>query len=230
MRLLTALLVCLSPAFAQTWSLGLTIGGLLTDEFRPRYSDYTSEPHRLLVGPTARLQLDSGAGFEAGALRKAIGYRYAFGLRGLGFKESETKAAAWEFPLLFHYGHARARLTPFVNAGISLRRIAGARQTGRECTQLPTVQCTLFARTEVRELRSPTTTGLVIGGGMEVRLAWLRLSPEVRFTRWLSRPFTDPIASGNQVELLVRIAVAVAGRSHRLQATGRPTYTSRHSR
>lgn len=213
MRLLTAFLVCLPPAFAQTWSLGLTIGGLLTDDFRLRDSAYTSEPRRFLVGPTVRLQLDSGVGFEAGALRKPIGFRYAFGRPGLGFAEYETEAAAWEFPLLFHYGDARGRRAPYVSAGISLRRIAGASQTGRECTQLPSVVCTSFTPTELRELHNPTTAGLVIGGGMEVRLAWLRLSPEVRFTRWLSRPFTDPIASGNQVELLMRIAVAVAGRS-----------------
>jgi hypothetical protein len=195
----------------QTWSAGVTAGGLPVSDFGKGATGYTTTPSRLLIGPTIRLRLPSGVGFEAGALRKGVDWDYIFGRLGIGHTEYHMRAAAWQFPLLLHLGRSAGPVTPYVSAGMSLRRITGVNQKGQNCTQLPTEVCTPFERTEAPELDNTTSGGVVIGGGLEFGVAFLRLSPEVRFTRWLSRPFTAPPAGENQVEVLVRVAVPIAG-------------------
>jgi hypothetical protein len=208
--LLLAALAWLPTASGQTWSAGVTAGGLPFNDFGKGATGYTTTPSRLLIGPTLRLRLSSGVGFEAGALRKSVTFDYIFGVN-ISYSEYHMQSAAWQFPLLFHYGRSAGPVTPYFNAGMSLRRITGVNQKGQNCTQLPTVVCTPFERTEAPELDNATSGGVVIGGGLEFGVSFLRLSPEVRFTRWLSRPFSAPLASENQVEVLVRIAVPIAG-------------------
>jgi hypothetical protein len=209
--LVLAALLWLPVLAGQSWSAGLTTGLLPVDEFGPADSRYMTAPNRLLIGPTIRLRLASGVGFEAGALRKGVDFDSISGRLGIGLTRYHTSAAAWQFPLLFHYGGKSRPVAPYFNVGMSLRRISGVNQKGENCTQLPTVVCTPFERAEAQELENATTSGVVLGGGLEFGVAFLRLSPEVRWTRWLSRPFTTPPASENQIEVLVRIAVPIAG-------------------
>jgi hypothetical protein len=48
-----------------------------------------------------------------------------------------------------------------------------------------------------------------MGAGLEVRESFARLSPEVRFTRWLGHPLIAPIANDNQLQILLRIALPI---------------------
>lgn len=72
---------------------------------------------------------------------------------------------SWEFPILAKYRvPVRGRVAPFLVGGGSFERneLLRAAQVGP----------------------ATTTTGFVAGGGMEARVRWLRLSPEVRYTHW----------------------------------------------
>jgi hypothetical protein len=220
---ITVVLILVSAAApaveAQTWSVGVTAGALPLRDFHLVESTFgsiepyltRSPPNRFLIGPTVRLRLPSGLGFEAGALRKGIDFDYAFGRPGTAFTQYHAEAAAWQFPLLLQYGFfqggsSRRRMTPYLGAGAAIRRITGGEQIGENCVQLPTMECTAFRRTELPELENPTTGGVVFGAGVEFTAGFIQLSPEVRYTRWLSRPFSAPLAEENQIEVLVRIA------------------------
>ena len=59
------------------------------------------------------------------------------------------------------------------------------------------------------ELSTDTTRGFVMGGGVDVKVLLIHISPEVRYTRWGSAHFVDPIrlisSKQNQAEFLVGI-------------------------
>jgi len=50
-------------------------------------------------------------------------------------------------------------------------------------------------------------SGFVLGGGIEVRVPFLRISPEIRYTRWGSENFLDALnilrSNKNQWEFLI---------------------------
>jgi hypothetical protein len=49
-----------------------------------------------------------------------------------------------------------------------------------------------LSTSNVRELHDRSAWGLVIGGGIELRLGGLRFTPEIRYTGWTSRHFESP--------------------------------------
>jgi hypothetical protein len=220
--MIVATLLSLRPVSAQSWSAGVTAGALPIRDFQLAESTFVAEsyanhspPNRFLIGPTVRLRLPTGWGFEAGALRKGIDFDYAFGRPGTTFTQYHTEATAWQFPLLLQYafshvGSSQRRATPYLSAGAAIRRITGGAQTGESCVQLPTIECMPFRRTDLPELENATTGGVVVGVGVDVTAGPIQLSPEVRYTRWLSRPFTAPLADENQLEALLRLAITVS--------------------
>lgn len=62
---------------------------------------------------------------------------------------------------------------------------------------------------EPSELRHTSTTGLVLGAGLDFKVPLLHLTPEVRYTRWRANLFQDSSdllsSSRNQVEFLVGV-------------------------
>jgi hypothetical protein len=59
------------------------------------------------------------------------------------------------------------------------------------------------------ELRNTSTIGLVLGAGLDLKIPLLRLTPELRYTRWRANLFQDSsgLLSSNrdQVEFLLGI-------------------------
>jgi hypothetical protein len=59
------------------------------------------------------------------------------------------------------------------------------------------------------QLNEKTTTGFVVGGGLDVRALLIHISPEIRYTRWGAQHFLDPNggfhSNQNQAEFLVGI-------------------------
>lgn len=198
------------PSASAQVSLGVAIGGIVTDDFASSEGmAYTPSSERLLIGPTFRMRTHSGLGVEVAALRKGLGFQYRLGRPGLGLTEYRADATMWQFPLLLQYGRTLGGVTPYVSAGPTLRWISGGTETGQNCTQLPSVVCTPFSRTDLSDIENRTTAGILVGAGVDVGMRLFRLSPEVRFTRWLEQSFRALPASDSQVELLLRIAIPV---------------------
>jgi hypothetical protein len=204
----------LQNVYAQQVSAGIRIGGTFTDEFRNTRGlpTYTAVSERFLIGPSLRVRTHSGAGFEIAAVHKNFSYRYAFGRGGLGRTDYDATASMWQFPLLAQYGHRFGPVLPYLSVGPSLRMIGSAKAKGETCTSLPSVSCTPFSQSDVPEVDSGATLGFVAGGGMEIPFAFLRLSPELRFTRWHRSPFKDSLVETRaQIEFLLRVAIPVRG-------------------
>ena len=100
----------------------------------------------------------------------------------------------WEFPLLLKYGLPGPFVRPFLDAGVAFDRWSGFKQLQ------------VLAVTNKSDV-SGTNTGFVAGAGIELHTPLIRLSPEIRYTRWGAGSITDLSgalrSNQNQVEVLV---------------------------
>jgi opacity protein-like surface antigen len=193
MSMKLALLVCAFAmgSVAQPVSVGLKGGVPITDAletFRGNQSAYFTSTHRYLVGPTVQLNFPFRFSVEVDALYRRLGYEYNQ-FAGPGSPTStRTVANSWEFPVLGKYAIWGGPLRPFVDAGANFRHISGVDQ----------IRSTLTAvnvNVTAPEFNDSSDIGFVFGGGVEIKLGFIRITPELRYTRWGSENFRDPVAS-----------------------------------
>ena len=181
-------------AVAQPIGFGLKLGTPLTDAFNTasdNNTSYSSETNRYIIGPQVELRLPAGLSIELDALYTKLNFSSVGGVAS-SVASSVTDASAWEFPLLLKYkfGGASAGVAavrPFVDTGVSFRRLTDISKvtnfiTGNSSTASPA------------ELQDKNSTGFVIGGGVEIRALFLRISPEFRYTRWGTANFREGIS------------------------------------
>jgi opacity protein-like surface antigen len=199
-----------AAAFAQPIGFGLKVGAPLTEAFDTATgpsSSYTSSTKRYLIGPQVELRLPAGLGIELDALYTRLNFASVSGVAS-SFVTAATVADAWEFPLLLKYkfGGANAGVAavkPFVDTGASFRRLTNISQIRNFVTGSQN-------NTNPAELQDRNATGFVIGGGVEIRALFIRISPEVRFTRWGTANFREGVSNlletnRNQGQFLVGI-------------------------
>lgn len=100
---------------------------------------------------------------------------------------------SWEFPILVKYKFSGGPIRPYVGAGPTFRRIQDVLRVGTPI------------------VRDSNSAGVVLGGGVELHLLFIRISPEVRFSRWGGQSFRDATnllfeANRNQGQFLVGIS------------------------
>jgi opacity protein-like surface antigen len=200
-----SLLLCLFgsvAAFAQPISVGVKGGVPLTDFLDTVSSGNVlvrSKTQRYIVGPTVELRLPAGFGVEFDALYRHFNYSATTSLAN-AVTSIDTTANAWEFPLLLKKRFASGPVRPFVSAGVTWNKISGVSQSIRSSVGLTTAP----------ELSNDVATGFVAGAGLDMRLLILRITPEIRYTRWGSNSFRSIFPPGgslnsnqNQAEFLV---------------------------
>lgn len=184
-----------SSAFAQLpFGLGLKGGVGLTDAYQDNtFSSVRtySDAKDYIIGPFAELRLPFGFGVEADALFRPL----SFAIQAPGFSSS-TRFSTWEFPILAKYRFKAPIARPYIDAGPVFR-------TTTENTQFL------------------SNHGFAAGGGIDIKLLFLHLSPEIRYIRWGSDSSNASIPAGtgtasfgtdyahsnlNQVEFLVGIS------------------------
>ena len=175
--------------FGQVFSVGVKGGVPITDAFHAIQGEpasYFTNTKRYLIGPTGELHLPLGFSVEVDALYKRLGYQYLANPT-TGTVAAQTVANSWEFPLLIKWALPAGPIRPFVDAGASFRHISGVHQiqetfgVGNTSTRNPV------------EFHKSTDEGFAFGGGLEFKLGRLRISPEVRYTRWGGENFRDPV-------------------------------------
>lgn len=189
-----ALLVCALAvgAVAQPVSFGVKFGVPVTDAletFQGNQAAYVSNTHRYLVGPTVQLNLPFRFSIEVDALYRRLGYEYNQ-FAGPGSPTStRTVANSWEFPVLGKYAIWGGPARPFIDAGANFRHISGVDQirNGISALNIPV--------NPVPEFNKDNDIGFVFGGGVEFKLGHVRITPELRYTRWGSENFRDPVAA-----------------------------------
>jgi hypothetical protein len=98
---------------------------------------------------------------------------------------------SWEFPLLLKYKLRTRVLHPFVEAGVVPRTITGkVVETFQTFVTIPGP-----TTTSTYPASYSPTVGFVAGAGLQFNPGRLRLTPQVRYTRWA----TAPVGGGNVV-------------------------------
>jgi hypothetical protein len=181
-------------SFAQLVSIGVKGGVPITDAFetfRGNQASYATNTKRYVAGPAAQLNIGPFA-VELDALYKRLGYQYQQTGPG-GSATAQTVANSWEFPLLGKFAFLPGPIRPFVDAGASWRHISGIEQVRDVVNTAGSVLHTSF--NTAPEFNKRNDVGFVFGGGVELRISRLRISPEFRYTRWGSENFRDPVGS-----------------------------------
>jgi opacity protein-like surface antigen len=159
MRLLFAFtFLAASAAYPQSVSFGLKGGVPLANALKVTDpATYTSDRSPFVIGPAVELGLPLGLAVEADLLYRRLHWASS---------TSATTGQTWEFPILAKYRFPGPLLRPFIDAGISFRRFAA------------------FSTDQPPEVKGRAATGATIGAGLELHLPVVRLSSEIRYTRW----------------------------------------------
>lgn len=193
-RVLFLLAIATGSVCAQKLAWGAKVGAPFTSELIS-VSPYSSQTTPITVGPTAELLLPFGLSFEADALYK----RFSFDRQSGQIGTTGVTSNSWEFPLLVKLRSPGILVRPYADGGVSFRTLQGLTQFGSS----------LLPGGDPVELKHSSNTGFVLGAGLEVHLPFLRISPELRYTRWGSKTFEATgggLASRqNQFELLVGV-------------------------
>ncbi|MCL4402302.1 MAG: PorT family protein [Acidobacteria bacterium] len=200
MRALFLFLIGAASAFSAPFTIGVKAGVPLTDFFSTVQSPnfgFNSSTKRYIIGPTAQLNLPLGFAVEFDALYRRFNYNSTSTLPDLA---SQTSGNAWEFPLLLKYRFPGVVIRPFVDAGVAWDTLSGLKQSFSNA----------ISTGNPAQLRNSTTTGIVVGGGLDVHAIVLHIAPEVRFTHWGSEHFRDAVnnlihSNQNQAEFLLGI-------------------------
>ena len=197
------LLVLTSAAAAQPFGAGFKIGLPLNDAFELQSTNNlagTLKSKKYIIGPQFELRLPAGFSIEFDALYTSFRVDTISGVAGNLLAPFD--ADSWEFPLLLKKKFGGPSVVavsakPFVDVGASFRRLGDIGNIGGFITG---------NNNDVDK----SATGFVVGGGVEIRLLFIRFSPEFRFTRWgtdnLRAGVTNILSTNrNQGQLLVGI-------------------------
>ena len=184
------LLVFLSQvALAGPFGFGVKGGVPMTDmidSVSSRDLSLASATKRYTIGPTVEIRLPFGFGVEADFLYKRTSIELVQDPSGETTTEQKS-ATSLEFPLLGKYRLPGDEVRPYVAAGVSFRHLSDLKAfvTGAD----------------------PASRGFVMAGGIQFKLGPVRLSPELRWTRWGSGSGETGVLkyNRNQAEFLVGI-------------------------
>lgn len=208
MRSLLLLLLTSTVAFSEIVSFGVKGGVPLTDAFKiSGGSTFFSDKQPYTIGPVLELNLPFRLSVEFDALYKPLEYGSnveSISPDGRTLTSMRTTGSSWQFPLLLKYRLTGGLLRPYLGAGFAFHRLSGLKQlTGRAGDPSP------VESSEPRELIDSSGMGAVLGGGLELRVPFIRLSSEIRYTRWGSMNFRsvagDFRSHANQAEFLLGI-------------------------
>jgi hypothetical protein len=134
------------------------------------------------------LNLPAGLGIEADMMYRRVGYSNTASAVD-GSLTSVFNSNAFTFPILLKYKFPGTLARMYISGGFAFRALS-----------------------DVPQLFEATSKGLVLGGGIRYDLKVLKISPELRFTRWNNDVFDTNSGHGStlnskksQVEFLVGI-------------------------
>jgi hypothetical protein len=188
-------------AGAQVFSAGVKAGTPFSEtnlsrmiSSRGGFGPSTLNVRRYTLGPTVEFALPYRLRFEADVLYKRLDQTDHRFLSPTFGTIQRLAANSWEFPLLLKYVWQQGAVGPFGVLGGSIRRI-NSFDYSQETFSGSSYN---IVRGQVEE--GHTQGGWVIGSGLRFNLSVVKISPEVRYTRWTSDTF---LPTRNQVEFLL---------------------------
>ncbi len=196
-RLCSILLMAASTVLGQGISFGVKGGVPLTDALHVLdRSRYLSDKAPYVIGPVVELRLFAGLSAEANLLYRRV--EYTSTTQATPQVVGRTTGRVFEVPVLAKYRVPGELFRPFVSAGLSYRRLAHFEQ-----------RLTTGGISEPPELTNRSTSGATVGGGLEASLPLVRVSAELRYTRWGSSSFRSALSGLasqlNQADFLLGI-------------------------
>jgi|ERR1019366_2207540 hypothetical protein len=186
-------------ASAQSISVGVIGGAPFTDvvnatnqnnlAFLPKSTNFT-------IGPSFQVNLPLSLRLEVDALYRP----YSFSATstaplGFGFASAppiNVSGTQWSFPILAQYRFKLPVVKPFIEGGLSFDHLSNLSTAAKEITSGP------------GQLVQQSHAGVVLGGGVDVKIPFFRISGELRYTHQGSADF-QAISNLNQAEVLVGV-------------------------
>jgi len=188
LKLALMFLLAAAAAYPQKlFSFGAKIGHPFEDVLHSQLtlgSILTPSSGRYTLGPTVELNLPHRVSIEADILFRPI----RFDAQTLGVTTDRITGYEWRFPLLAKYRLKGGRVRPYLAGGPAWQAVTGVKSGSG--------------------LAVKSATGGVAAGGLEVKVATVRLSGELRYTRWGAASVRSVLtglahSNLNQVDLLV---------------------------
>ncbi len=186
-------LLSFSALSAQSLSVGVIGGAPFTDvttsnvvnglQSIPKTTNFT-------VGPVLQVNLQLSLRLEVDALFRP----YHITITGLNVSD-DIKGQDWSFPVLLQYRiHTPVPMVhPFVEAGLAFDHLAGISAAAKSAIA-----------SGPGELLHQSDTGIVLGGGIDVKVPFVRVSAELRYTHATVSQFAS-FSNLNQAEVLVGV-------------------------
>ena len=183
--------LCAASAYPQNISIGAIGGAPFTDvvnsynqnnlSFLPKSTNFT-------IGPSLQINLPLNLRFEFDVLYRP----YSFSPTNLLLGNYTVSATQWSFPFLLQYRFNTPIVKPFVEVGASFDHLADINSAVNNITTGPG---TLLQR---------SNGSVILGGGVDVKIPFVRISGELRYSHLGSANF-QAISNLNQAEVLVGV-------------------------
>lgn len=183
---------------AQTFSVGVIGGAPFTDvvsavnqnnlAFLPKSTNFT-------VGPSFQLNLPLSFRIEVDALYRPYSFSATPILPPSGAAvaiPTNVSGSEWRFPVLAQYRFHLPFVSPFIEGGVSFNHLSN----------LSSAVSNLASGSG--ELLRQSNAGVVLGGGVDLKIPFVRLSGELRYTHEGGSYFRD-ISNVNQAEVLIGV-------------------------
>jgi hypothetical protein len=183
-------------ACAQSISVGVLGGAPFTDVTNAvSNSTISSVPKstNFIVGPALQVNLPASFRIEVDALYRPYSFQINFPIVNFLTGAPTVSANQWQFPFLLQYRFKTPVLKPFVEAGVSfdhLANISAAAQT--------------IAAGQPGALVHASHASVVLGAGVDVKIPFVRLSGELRYSHAGSADFAA-LSNLNQAEVLIGV-------------------------
>ena len=192
MRAFLLLAVIPAALSAQNISIGAVGGVPFSDALNSVQTGTTSTLYKstnFTIGPALQVNLPMNFRIEADALYRPSSFKIVN-----PFGTTNIDANQWRFPVLLQYRFkAFPVVKPFLSAGGSFEHLSGVSSAA-----------TSIAAGTTGQLLQKSHGSLVLGGGVDVKVPFVRISGELRFTRQGSEDFRG-LGNLNQAEFLLGI-------------------------
>lgn len=190
---------CTISASAQSiFSIGVIGGAPFTDVVNATNQNnfaFVSTSTNFVVGPSFQVNLPLSFRIEVDALYRPYGFTAtstASAPLATSVRPANVSGGEWTFPILAQYRFKTPVVKPFVEAGVSFDHLTNL-----------SADATYFASGPGSLIRR-TNAGVVLGGGVDVQIPFIRLSGELRYTHEGSADF-EAVSKLNQAEVLLGI-------------------------
>ena len=183
-----------AAASAQSISIGVLGGAPFENvvqsvqtngiSFLPKSSNFT-------FGPAFQVNLPASLRFEVDALYRPYSFSQTVAAPFVN-SAVDVSADQWRFPFLIAYRFNAPVLKPFIDVGLSFDHLANISAAAQSITSGP------------GQLIRRSNASLVLGAGVDIKIPFVRISGELRYTRQFSDNFQG-ISNLNQAEFLAGI-------------------------